>query len=116
MGSNVVFFAWNRSVPGREQMSAEHFGEFVGYLTGLQQNGTIQSFDTVFLGPHGGDMNGFFLIRAESGKLDSLLSTTEWVTHMTRAEIHLQGAGFVRGHTGEMVQEMFNIWSSLIPA
>lgn len=116
MGSNVVFFAWDRSIPGRERLSAEHFGEFVGYLTGLQKNGKIQSFDTVFLSPHGGDMNGFFLIRGQSNQLDSLLSTTEWVTHMTRAELHLESVGAVRGHTGEMVEEMFNVWSKLIPA
>ena len=28
MSSNVIFFGWNRSIPGRERLSAEHFGEF----------------------------------------------------------------------------------------
>jgi hypothetical protein len=116
MGSNVIFFAWNRPIPGRERMSAEHFEDFTGYLTGLQQNGTIQSFDTVFLAPHGGDMNGFFLVRGETSKLDALLSTTDWITHMTRAEMHLESSGAVRGHTGDRIPEMFGIWSQQIPS
>jgi hypothetical protein len=29
MNSNVIFFGWNRSIPGRERLSAAHFSEFV---------------------------------------------------------------------------------------
>jgi hypothetical protein len=116
MGANVVFFAWNRSIPGRERLSAEHFQEFVQYLQSLQQKGTIQSFDTVFLNAHGGDMNGFFLIRGETAKLDALVSGPEWETHMTRAALHLQGSGAVRGVTGDLVMERMNLWTKNIPA
>lgn len=115
MSSNVVFFAWDQPIPGRENLSAEHFQDFVQYLSGLQQQGTIQSFDTVFLEPHGGDMNGFFLIRGESSQLDALLSSTEWVTHITRATTHLQSVGTVRGVTGELIAERMNLWTTLLP-
>ena len=54
-------------MPGREKVSAQHFEEFVKHLW-LQQTGTIQSFDAVFLDPHGGDLNGFFLIKGDSAK------------------------------------------------
>ena len=80
MASNALFFGWNRSIPGRERISEQHFGEFVEYLTGLQQQGTIQSFDVTLLNPHGGDMNGFFLIRGESADLSAVMSSEEAVT------------------------------------
>ena len=115
MSSNVVFFAWNRSIPGRERLSSEHFSHFVQYLSGLQQKGTIQSFDTVFLDPHGGDMNGFFLIRGEPAKLDGLVASAEWVTHMTRALLHLEGSGVVRGLTGDLIALRMELWSRMIP-
>jgi hypothetical protein len=35
MGTDVIFMGWNRSVAGREAMSAQHFQEFLGYLGGL---------------------------------------------------------------------------------
>jgi hypothetical protein len=61
MSSNAVFFGWNRSIPGRERISAEHFQGFVRYLGGLQQKGAIQSFDAVLLDSHGG-------VRANTGQ------------------------------------------------
>jgi len=60
MGSNVMLFGWNRSIPGREKVSAQHFEEFVKYLGGLQQRGTIHGLEIVFLDTHGGNLNGFF--------------------------------------------------------
>ena len=115
MASNALFFAWNRSIPGRERISEQHFGEFVEYLTGLQQQGTIESFEVTFLNPHGGDMNGFFLIRGESADLSAVMSAEEWTVHMTRAAMHLEGAGAVRGATGDMVMARMAIWADAIP-
>ena len=116
MSTNVVFFAWNRSIPGRERLSAEHFAQFVQYLGSLKQAGTIQSFDTVFLDTHGGDLNGFFLIRGEPAKLDTLTGSTEWVTHMMRAALHLEGSGHVRGVTGDAAMQRMELWTRTIPA
>jgi hypothetical protein len=115
MSSNVIFFGWNRPVPGREGMSAEHFQEFMQYAGGLQQDGTIQSVEPVFLDAHGGDLNGFILIKGESAKLDALVSSEAWVTHMTRAGLHLEGSGAVRGATGDLVMERMSLWTGLIP-
>ena len=116
MASNVILFGWNRPTTGREQTSGQHFQEFVQYLGGLQQAGGIQGFDTVFLDNHGGDLNGFFLIRGESAKLDALVSSDEWLTHMTRAGLHLDGPGVIRGATGELVMERMQLWMSFLPA
>ncbi|MFN0165093.1 MAG: hypothetical protein ACKV22_01580 [Bryobacteraceae bacterium] len=116
MGSNVMLFGWNRSIPGREKVSAEHFEEFVKYLGDLQQKGAIQMFDVVLLDAHGGDLNGFFLIKGEAGQLDALVSTTEWITHVTRAALHLDGAGIIRGVTGDHVMGRMALWTSLIPS
>ena len=116
MSSNVLFFGWNRPIPGREKISGEHFQEFLQYLGGLQKNGTIQSFEPVFLNPHGGDMNGFFFIKGDAGKLDSLVASEDWIKHTIRADFHLQGAGFIRGVAGEPLMEMMKLWTESIPA
>ena len=116
MASNIILFGWNRPIPGREKLSAQHFGEFVKYLGNLQQKGAIQGFETVLLDPHGGDLNGFFLIKGDSAKLDALVSTTEWITHTTRATLHLDAFGVVRGVTGNEVMERMALWTSVIPS
>jgi hypothetical protein len=116
MGSNVMLVGWNRPIPGREKLGAQHFEEFGKYLGGLQQKGAIQSFDVVLLSAHGGDLNGFFLIKADSPKLDALVSTTEWVTHMTRLAFHTDGSGVIRGVTGDEIKGRMALWTSLIPS
>ena len=115
MKANVMFFGWNRPIPGREKISAEHFREFVQYLGGLQKRGTIQHFEPIFLEPHGGDMNGFFLIKGEGNKLDELTGTDEWIKHTIRAGSHLQGAGFLRGVAGDLLMEQMKLWTESIP-
>ncbi len=116
MSSNMILFGWNRSLPGREHLSAAHFGEFGHYLGGLQQSGAIESFEAVFLNSHGGDLNGFFLIRGDNAKLDALIASTAWIEHMIRADLHLQGSGVVRGATGELVMERMSMWAKALPA
>jgi hypothetical protein len=115
MSSNVIFFGWNRSIPGREGLSAAHFGEFMQYLDKQQQAGVIQSFEAVLLALHGGDLNGFFLIRGENAQLDALIASPEWVAHTLRAGMHLEGAGVVRAATGSLVLERMNLWAKIIP-
>ena len=60
-------------------------------------------------------MNGFFLIRGDPAKLDVLVASPEWVTHMTRALLHLEGSGAVRGLTGELIAARMDSWSNTIP-
>jgi hypothetical protein len=114
--TSVILFGWNRSIPGREKISAAHFDDFVKYLGGLQQKSAIEAFDVVFLDAHGGDLNGFFLIRGESAKLDTVVSTTEWITHITRATMHLDGSGVIRGVTGDEIMKRMAVWTGLIPS
>lgn len=116
MASNIILFGWNRPIPGREKVSAQHFDEFVKYLGGLQQKGAIQGFETVLLDPHGGDFNGFSLIKGDSAKLEALVSTTEWITHITRALHHLDRSGVIGGVTGKEVMERMALWTSVIPS
>jgi hypothetical protein len=116
MGTNVVFIGWSRPTPSRERVATALCQEFTQYLGGLQQAGTIQSFDSVFLNPHGGDLNGFTLIRGDSGKLDALLSSEKWETYMTRAGLVLDGFGCLRGATGELLMKQMDGYLRALPA
>lgn len=116
MSSGVLLFGWNHPFPGRETISTAHFDDFVKYLGEQQQKGTIDSFDIVFLDPHGGDLNGFFLIKGEPAKLGELTASTGWSDHMTRATLHLQGVGAISGVTGEGVLKRMAVYKNFIPA
>lgn len=115
MGPNVIMFAWNRSLPGREKMSAQHFQEFVEFMSVQQKNGVIESFDTVLLEPYGGAINGFFLMRGDPQKLRDLSASAEWIRHQVRGLLHLEGSAALRGVTGSAVAERMGIWMKEIP-
>jgi len=44
------------------------------------------------------------------------MASDEWVTHMTRGLLHLEGSGAVRGVAGEMVMARMALWTKLLPA
>jgi hypothetical protein len=115
MGPNVVMFGWNRSLPGREAMSGQHFQEFLEFLAEQKKGGLVESYDTVFLEPHGGTLNGFFLIRGEPAKLSQLAGSPEWMRHQVRGILHLEGATSVRGFTGAAIAERMQMWMGEIP-
>ena len=97
-------------------MSAAHFQEFVQYLADCNRQVRSNRSKPCFSIPHGGDLNGFFLIRGEPAKLDTVMASDAWHTHLTRGGLHLDGLGAIRGATGELVMERMALWSKLIPA
>ena len=115
MSKNLIFVGWTRPIVGREKTAGEHFQEFMGYVIQLQQEGIIDSFEPVLLTAHGGDLNGFILLRGEISKLQELKRTEAWTTHVTRAGMSTEGFGVINGVTGEGVSEQMELWTSLIP-
>lgn len=115
MATNTVMFGWKRALAGREHLSAQHFDEFVGYLSGLQNEGRIDSFEPVLLDPNSSGLIGFFLIRADDPLLSAMLSSEAWTDHMVRAMIHLDEPTLVRAVSGQLVQERMGKWSAAIP-
>jgi hypothetical protein len=115
MSYNVVFVGCNHAVRGREAASMELFRDVNQYLGALQGEGTIDSFETVLLAAHGGDLNGFMLIRGEAGKLQAMQASEEWMKLNTRAGLLLEGNGTVNGATGDMVMQWMNTWTEVMP-
>jgi hypothetical protein len=115
MGNDVLFYGWNRPIPGSEKLSLALFQEFSQFLGGLQQAGTIDSFETVLLNAHGGDLNGFSIIRGDIVKLQEVQRSEEWIMLMTRAGLLMDGGGLITGVTGDNVMQWMGRWASLLP-
>jgi hypothetical protein len=114
--TNTVLFGWNRPIPGRETMAAELFAHSVNYYTQQKAAGNIESWEPVFLNRHGGDLNGFFLIKGDHVKLDQMMQSDEWLDITMRAEQYLTGVGIINGWTGNPVPELMNRWTKTIPS
>lgn len=99
----VLFIGWNRAFLGREKACVELFGQAMAYFAMQQKDGAIESFEPVFLGVHGGDLNGCVLLRGAQAKLDTLKASDGFLDLMTTLNLNVQGLGVVGGWTGEGV-------------
>lgn len=107
MADAVLFIGWGAVIPGRERPSLQVFGETVAYWQHLQQQGAIESFEAVYLEPHGGDLAGFAILRGEREKLEQARYSDEFQRLNARAALVVQNIGVVAGFSGEALNRQF---------
>ena len=101
MADDGLFIGWGEVVMGREQKAVEVFNESIQYYGQLQQDGRIEGFEVFFLGPHGGELGGFVLLRGERSQLDEIERTPEFERLQTRSAMIVHGTGTVPAYTGK---------------
>lgn len=84
MAEYGLLTGWDRPVEGREKEAADLFTEVHEFWQKQQAQGNIEAFESVFLTPHGGEMNGFFLVRGERERIDTLRWSEEFLDLATR--------------------------------
>ncbi len=112
--SNTIILGWNRPIPGREKQAMELFQSSLAYWSKKQEAGQISSFEPILAALHGGDMNGFFVVKGDPAKLDSLMHEKDYVELVMSLGIALEGFGAVRGYSGERLSEIMQSWGGLI--
>jgi hypothetical protein len=101
MADAGLFIGWGAPVRGREAKGLDIFNEALAYYGRLQQDGVIESFEAVILEPHGGDLQGFILIRGSQEKLAQLRVDDEFNRMSTRAAQIIDGLGVVGAALGD---------------
>jgi hypothetical protein len=107
MAMGALFVGWGSAVRGREQKALEVFQEALQYYGRLQQQGDIQSFEPVALEPHGGDLDGFLLIKGDPEKLARLRASDEFIAINTRAGMVVENFGVAGAFVGDGLQALF---------
>ncbi len=114
MAESGLFVGFGVSVRGRERQAAKVFGEAQEYFARLQQQGEIDSFETVLLESHGGDLNGFTLVRGDRDKLASIRTSDEFVRLSLRAGLITEGFGVIGAVLGERVGTLMGVFSEQV--
>ena len=107
MANGALVIGWGPPVRGREQKALQVFDESIQYYTRLQQQGTIESFEPVALDYHGGDLQGFLLIRGDREKLNALRTSKEFLSLNNRAALVVNNLGVINAFIGEELQRLF---------
>ena len=100
MAEMGVFIGWGDPIRGREAKGLEVLEESVAYWGRLQQEGQIESFEVVLLYPHGGDLQGFALLRGSGESLDRIRADDEFNRLLARAGLVVEGLGIVSAALG----------------
>jgi hypothetical protein len=116
MADAGLFVGFGDPVRGRESQAVELFNETLAYYGRLQEEGEIESFEPVFLEPHGGDLNGFILIRGNAEKLASLRVSEEFTQLSLRAGLIVNGFGVVGADLAERLQRQMEYYTEQIGA
>jgi hypothetical protein len=114
MADAGLFIGWGAAVRGREAKGLEVFNEVLAYYGRLQQEGTIESFEPVFLEPHGGDLEGFVLLRGSEEKLAQLRVDDEFVRLSTRGGMIVDGFGVAGAVLGDGLQAAIETYQEAI--
>jgi hypothetical protein len=101
MADAGLFIGWGAPIRGREAKGLEVLGEALSYYARLQQEGVIESFETVLLEPHGGDLQGFVLVRGGEERLAQLRVDDEFVRLSARASLIVEGVGVIGAALGD---------------
>jgi hypothetical protein len=114
MANQAIFLGWNRPARGREEQAMKLWGKAMEYYGKLQAEGRIESFEPVILSDHGGDLNGFFLVRGEAKNLDVIRREDDFMDLVVEGGHCLDGFGLVTGFIGAGLEAVFNKWTKLI--
>lgn len=101
MADAALFIGWGQVVRGREKRAVQVFNESVEYWGGLQGDGKIEDFEVALLGAHGGDLQGFALLRGSEEQMGALRVDEEFQRRILRADQIVESQGVIDALIGE---------------
>jgi hypothetical protein len=114
MADSGLFIGWGEVVTGREAEAQDTFAATLEYLAGLQEDGTIESFEPVFLEQHGGDLSGFLFLRGDAEKLSALRVDEDFEAVILRAGLIVKNIGVVGAAMGARLERQMGAYRELI--
>jgi hypothetical protein len=106
-----LFIGFGAPVRGRERQAIRGFTEVFEYNSRLQQDGEIESFETVLLEPHGGELGGFILLRGDQDKLARIRTSDEFQRHITRGLLTVEHLGVVGASLGGQITTLMSLYA-----
>jgi hypothetical protein len=109
-----LFIGFGFPVRGRERQAVKVFNEAMEYYARLQQQGEIESFESVFLEAHGGDLGGFTLVRGDRDKLASIRTSDEFARLTVRANLIVEGFGVIGAELGDRIGTLMGVFNEQV--
>lgn len=113
MADRVLFISWETPVRGREERGLEVFNESIGLYGRMQQEGRIEKFDVVLLGPTG-DLNGYIELHGSAEQLAAVREDDEFQRSTIEASLIVDGFRHAEGVTNEEIARQMALYQESI--
>ncbi|MGA2319225.1 MAG: hypothetical protein ABSG95_00585 [Solirubrobacteraceae bacterium] len=113
MADRLLFIGWGTPVRGREERGLEVFNESIGYYGRLQQEGRIEKFDVVLLGPNG-DLNGYIELHGSAAQLAAVREEEEFRRITVDASLIVDGLRQIDGLANDGVAREMELYRESI--
>ncbi len=114
MRNFALFVGWGGTYPGRESFALKHQAEWEEILTRAKAEGEIEDFETVLLGPHGGELDGFTLVYGTPEKILALQMRDDLIALRTRATLDHAKVSVIPAIVGDGVEKQFSIFKEAL--
>lgn len=113
MADRVLFIGWGESVRGREERGLEVFNESIGLYGRMQQEGRIEKFDVVLLGPNA-DLGGYIELHGSAEQLSAARESEEFRRTLADASLIVDGLRLIDGSTNEGIAREMALYQESI--
>jgi hypothetical protein len=100
-----LFIGWNRVRTGREGLAQKNYNAMDAFWAKQKAAGKIVSSEWVTLTPHGGNINGFLLIRGDRKAIEELAWSDEFISIMSRGEVAAEGMMVIWALVGDAAKQ-----------
>ena len=114
MAEYALFIGFGTPRAGKEAAAIKNFEELAAFAEKLKAAGEIESVEYVLLNSHGGDLNGFFLLRGDPEKLGRLSMAPEFQRLVMRASVCSEGLGVVSAVVDAGVMRSMAAWKEAV--
>jgi hypothetical protein len=101
MADAGLFIGWGEVVRGREERALDIFNETLEYYGQLQSDGRLEDFEVAVLDPHGGELQGYAMLRGSEDQIDAVRRDENFQRLMTRASLVVDDLGIIGAAIGE---------------
>jgi hypothetical protein len=113
MADRILFIGWGASVRGREERGLEVFNDAMGLYGRLQQEGRIEKFDVVLLGPSPG-LSGYTELHGSAEQLNAVRESEEFRRMLLEAGMIVDDIRLVEGFTNEGIAREMALYQESI--
>jgi hypothetical protein len=110
MAKGALFVGFGAIIPGREKTASMVLGTAMEYLQRLREQGVLDGVETVLLEPHGGELEGFVLVKGDKDALARLRVDHEFIKNIVAVQLVHTKVGVVGAYAGAEMQALLSTW------